>query len=241
MARQPSRKTMKRNYPRSRPGESLFDSFEGNPFDDFEGYPDGWPGVNGGYVPPERRVLDTTPKIFDELARREKFTPDFNKLRLKQNILVFVYDDFRIRGGFNPVLNDSKYLGFAISATDLYVLKGHRLPVLLDTTKKADLKGRIKGEVYAVPPETLLRMDKIRHNGNLFKRIERTFFLTDQKYKTKNGTSIPSVKAFVYMGIPEQWQGDHLDVQSRFSYAGSKEKKYFEWFPTGTYPELHIG
>ena len=114
--------------------KSGWDDFMNEMFDGFEGYREDRPGV---YVPPEYKKA-TEVKIVDELMRREKFTPDFKTLRLQEDILVFVYDEFRIRGKMNPVLSESKYLGFAVSCSDMYVLKGHRLPVLLDNCKKSD-------------------------------------------------------------------------------------------------------
>jgi gamma-glutamylcyclotransferase (GGCT)/AIG2-like uncharacterized protein YtfP len=229
MVRRPFQKKMNPNYP------GMHDQ---SGFDAFEGYVEEWPGV---YVPPEHKKKP--PEIIEQLSRREKYTPDFNKLRFKDNILVFMYDEFRIRGKQNSIFNDSKYLGYGISATDLYCLKGHTLPVLLDDNlKSSKIRGRIKGEIYAVPPETLLRLDKLKYNTVLFKRVERTFFLTDQSYKTKDGSRIPSLKAWVYIGKPEQWQGDHLSVQPMFSHAGSKERKYFEYFPKDAYNSYnHVG
>lgn len=192
-----------------------------------EDYHEDWPGV---YVPPEHKVV-TVPRIIDELKRREKFTPDFKKLRLHEDILVFVYDDFKMHGSANRVLSESKYLGVAVSSHDNYVLKGHAYPTLVDAGRNT-IRARIKGEVYAVPPETILMMDKQKFNGNLYRRVQRTFFLNNQTYKTKKGPKHPSVRAWVYIGVPEHWSMTTLPIYPRYAYQGSRDKKFFEYDPT---------
>ena len=201
-----------------------WDMFEG-----MEDYGHDWPGI---YRDPMTRV-NTSVKIVSELQRREKFTPDFKKLKQFDNILVFVYDDLKFGGSQDTVLSESAYLGEATSAHDMYSLKGYRLPVLLNNNvRSSPSRGKIKGELYAVPPETILQLDKLKRNGVLFKREQRTFFLIDQKYKTKKGVQVPSVKAWVYMGIPEVWKNDYLPIMAQFSHVGNKDRKFFYYSPS---------
>lgn len=221
MVRRPSIRPTRRNSLLPL-GESMFDMFEG--------YQEDWPGV---YVPPElaRREIH----LVREMKRREKYTPDFSKLRHQKNILVFVYDEFKTRGDKSLHLATSKYLGMATSASDLYTLKGARFPVLLDNNKKSDkFRGRIRGEVYSVSPDILQKIDQLKYNGNLFKRQQRNFFLTEQSYKSKDGTRIPSVRAWCYIGNPDTWHD--VSCSPMFSHAGSKDRKYFEYFPTSSHP-----
>jgi hypothetical protein len=202
-------------------------------FDAFEGYTEDWPGV---FVPPEHKKREVnTVSIVEHLQKREKYSPDFKNIRRQENIPIFVYDEFRLRGFHNHLLSESKYLGFAVSASDIYTLKGHSQPILMENKhKNSTTRGKIKGEIYTVPPESLLIIDRMKFNGVLFKRYLRTFFLSDQSYKTKAGKKIPSIQAWVYMGIPDQWSGDHLGTHPMFSHQGMKDKKYFEYFPTST-------
>lgn len=203
-------------------------------FDMFEGYHEDWPGVYSQEPKPapEPKKLD----IFESLKQRQKWTPDFKKLRLHKEILVFVHDQLVYLGSQHKYIEGAKYLGKAVSIHESYTMKGHRMPVLMENTNPKSERAKIKGEVYAVTPERMLVLDKLKYNGNMFRREMRTFFLKDQKFPTKAGHRVPSVKAWVYLGIPDVWQGDHLPTFPRYAYAGLKDKMYYEYFPQSNYP-----
>ena len=201
-------------------------------FDAFEGYREDWPGV---YTPKPAPDVQRV-KVFDILAQREKWTPDFKKLRLQENILVFAFDQLVLLGQQHKYIQGAAYLGKAVSLHDSYVLKGHKFPVLFENSGDKIKRAKIKGEVYAVTPERMLVLDKLKFNGNMVHRELRSFFLKDQSYDTKKGTRRPSVKAWVYLAIPDVWQGDHLPIFPTYTYAGLKDKKYYEYFPNCSYP-----
>lgn len=229
MVRQPSTRRMNRSLGR----EPLLEDGIGI-FDMFEGYQEDWPGtIPARPAPePEQQKVD----IFETLKQRAKWTPDFKKLKLQKNILVFVHDQLVFLGQQHKYIGDAKYLGKASSIHDNYTLKGHRFPVLLENSNPKSERAKIKGEIYAITPERLIVLDRLKFNGNMFRREQRTFFLKDQRFATKAGFRVPSVKAWVYLGVPDCWQGDHLPTYPKYTYAGLKEKMYYEYFPQSTYP-----
>ena len=239
MVRQPSTRRMRRNSrgePLLEEGQMDMDGI----FDGFEGYPTNWPGTVNSYqaLPaPERQKVD----VIEELRIRRKWTPDFKRLKLHKYILVFVHDQLVHLGAQHKYIEGAQYLGKAVSVHDSYTLKGHRFPVLLENQNVKLERAKIKGEIYAVTPERMLVLDRLKFNGNMFHREMRSFFLKDQKYDTKVGSRHPSVKAWVYLGIPDIWAGDHLPTFPRYTYAGLKEKMYYEYFPTTSYPPAPQG
>lgn len=231
MAKRPSTKQTKLNSQQRRTRMEMGLGPEESIFDAFEGYAENWPGV----YEEKKKPVD----IINQLYKRQKFTPDFKKLRLQQNILVFVCDALVYAGSEHKHLVNSKYLGKATSLHDSYALRGSKFAVLIDHVQAKSEKAKIKGELYAVSPETLLDLDRVRFNTVMHQREERTFFLNDQKYKTKAGKRVPSVKAWVYLAKKECWNSaDHLPLFPRYCYAGLKNKMYYEYFPrTSIFPE----
>lgn len=232
MVRRPSTRRMSRNSrePLLEEGQMDMDGI----FDSFEGYQEDWPGVysQAPKPAPEPIKLD----VFETLNQRRKWTPDFKKLRMHKNILVFAHDGLVFLGQQHKYMTDAKYLGKAVSIHDSYTMKGHRFPVLMENYNPKNERAKIKGEIYAVTPERMLVLDRLKYNGVMFRRELRTFFLKDQKFPTKAGTRVPSVKAWVYLGVPDVWHGDHLPTFPRYAYAGLKDKMYYEYFPQSNYP-----
>lgn len=193
-------------------------------------YDQDWPG---GYKEVPRQEVKKKPvEIIEELLNRERYTPDFSKLRLYENIPVFVYDQLRRNGTVNFLMRESKYLGCAVTSHDFYTMKGYAQPVVLEEPKKSSpLRGRIKGEVYAVPPETILVLDKQKFNGRMNYRKMVTVFLNEQTYVTKQGKKHPSIKAWMYLDNPIQWNFQQLPTQARYQYAGNPDRMFFDFVP----------
>ena len=171
--------------------------------------------------------------IVDELLLRKKYTPDFGELRLYENILVFVYDELKVDGFQSSILSESKFLGEARTMHNSFLMKSSSTnPVVFVNNKPKDInKGYIRGEVYAVPPETLLQLDKAKFNGFLYRRQKKYIFLMDQEYQTKQGNKRPSVEAFMYLGIPEYWESYKLFNAPAIIPKHDRNKKYFDYLP----------
>lgn len=190
-------------------------------------YGEGWPGEIG--VP--KKITSSDVRIFDQLQERKKWTPDFAKLRKYNWVPVFVYDDFRQKGAYNKIFNDSKYLGHGVTCTDLYTMRGHRMALAFDNNfTGSPLRGALRGEVYAVHPDTIQRLDKIKANGIMFNRIHRHVFLPDQDYKTSTGYKSPSIGAWMYIADDDFWTNNHLPALPLNKIAGSP-KKYYDYVP----------
>lgn len=191
-------------------------------------YEEGWPGVFT-----RKEEVKTKPvKIIEELQKRERYTPDFKKLRLQEDIPVFVYDQFRMNGTNNRLLRDSKYLGCAVTAHNGFVMRGYNQPIVVEQNNKlADWRGKIKGEVYAVPPETILTIDKQKMNTMTCQRKMVTVFLTEQHYNTKKGKKHPSIKAWMYLARREHFDHIQLPVQARFTIAGRRDYCFYDFVP----------
>lgn len=179
----------------------------------------------------KRTRQDTRVKIIDELERRKQFTPDFRELRLRTDILVFVYDEFKKKGLQNPILVDSKYLGEGRTTNNQFFMKNSaHFPVVFQHRKEGHPnKGFIRGEVYAVPPETLLRLDKVKSNLVMFKRVSKHITLMDQEFMTKKGNKKPTVECFTYLGVPEFWEKETSHVAPSTMPQGIKEKRFYEY------------
>lgn len=149
--------------------------------------------------------------IIKELRKRGQYTPDFDKIRQFKSTIVFVYDDFKKTKPYHSLLLDSYYLGDARTCSDSFAMKGSSYPVAFKNNNHNHERGNIKGEAYAVTPETLMRMDQIKSNRCMFNREKRNVFLLDQEFPGKKKTS-PSVQAWMYIGNEGFWKGQTLDL-----------------------------
>lgn len=185
-----------------------------------------WPGIQD--------VNMTKVCIIDELLMRKRFSPDFGNVRNREDILLFVYDEFQRQGSMNPVLSESKFLGQGRTAANNFQMKNgrHNVPVVLSNNSKGDSnKGFIRGEVYAVPPETLLQVDKMNSNTVRFRRQKKYIFLLDQEYQTKKGNKRPSVECFMYLGVPEFWENQTLWNAPSMIPKNDKSRRYYDYIP----------
>lgn len=200
--------------------------------DDLFDYGQGWPGVFAERNAYRSKKVD----IIETMYERQKYSPDFYKLRRYKNILIFVYDRFMSDG--NSSMEGAKYLGRGVTSHDMFTMKGFRFPILFNNTRKeSPLRGRVKGEVYAISPEMLLTLDKHKKNGVLVERVKRPIILKDQTVGKENKKH-PTVICYTFIGIDSMWESDHLPTMPMYSYGGSVDRKYFEFVPTQFASEL---
>lgn len=158
--------------------------------------------------------------IFRELERRSRMTPDLDDLLGSEEHLLFVYDNLKFGFLNHKYLSASKYLGRAHSLKKNFQLKqSHSTAVLLETHMAVAPDSPnylpIVGEVYAVSTHTILEIDCLMNNTQLFTR-EQTYFLLEEqespfKLNPNNGVKPPlSRNCFIYIGNPEVWEHAHL-------------------------------
>ena len=191
---------------------------------------DGWPDENNEPSTPNK----SEPSFISELIERKRYTPDFKNIRLHEDNLVFVYDEFQKGGAYNRNLSEGKYLGKGKTAYNQYQMK---LTTVHPSSPVVFLHnvvnpGFIRGEVYAVPPETIQILDRLNRNGQVFSRTEKSIFLLDQTYTTKKGPKSPSVKCWMYIGIRSFWEDKKLNSAGSMIPYNSSNKRYYEYTPT---------
>lgn len=156
------------------------------------------------------------PGILEQLSLRyNSRTPDFIERKLEGVIPVFVYGSLR-RGFHNHGhLKDLPYLGQAYTTIEKYEMRdagGGSFPVVFERAPKIKGKkrnpvvGKIRGEVYAVDPKTLLRLDRLEDNGTMYTRSMQWIFLDEQRLSDKT-TIRPSIKCWMYVAEEKFWQG----------------------------------
>lgn len=152
---------------------------------------------------------------------------DFLDRKLEGEVPVFVYGTLKQGGYSHEVLEGTAYLGHGISTVDkFYMEETSSFPVLFEikerTTKTLKKNGRVFGEVYAVDPITLLRLDQIENNGRMYKRSLQWIRLIDQdKCKLE-----PTIHAWVYTGVPEYWGSTTLPL---VDFKTDSKGKVYDW------------
>lgn len=130
------------------------------------------------------------------LQNRLDYTPDFKEIRKKDNILLFVYDEYRESMYGKDMFKKSGYLGRASTCATIfrmYIWQG-KWPVVV----KNGLMGTrvIIGDVYVVDAATLMQMDAIYKNGEELFRSREYVYLEDQRAKAN---LIPTQEAVMYL------------------------------------------
>jgi Uncharacterized conserved protein len=105
--------------------------------------------------------------------------------------LIFVYGTLKRQGGaWGFYLGSQRFVGEATTVNKFHMLDGG-FPVALWTKETAP----IRGEVYEVDDEALVRLDGYEGEGHMFKRQH-------QSIQCDNGEK---VTAQMYFGVPEYW------------------------------------
>lgn len=186
-----------------------------------------------------------------KLKERGELTPDFFHIRKFNRVLVFVYDELMKNGNLSDAIKEGEFLGKSKTHSENFVLKtfGDDFPVIFTENAGSFDAGCIKGEVYAVSPETLLRLDYVKGNNSLCKRVQKPVCLIEQESPLKSKQEIV-VQAYLYLGDPEYYshmslrKGDHFTIVSgtqrrvktyyydthfmRDQFSGSKNRSLFD-------------
>mgnify|MGYP006365673073 CR=1 FL=1 len=206
-----------------------------------------WPALDQFEFPDatkkKRKKEKETIDILKELQRRQAQTPDFKDIRLKEKVLLFIYDDMKKGGLNNYFLTESDYLGVARTASNFYKMRTGIFPIVFDEEdKNTVVRGFIQGEIFAVSPETILAMDRLKCNGEMFSRKKRNFFLEEQHRTTKDGKKQAiTVTAYIYIGVNEFWKHESLNPMTIYKPYGERSKAYFMYNAPYRHPPMTPG
>lgn len=96
--------------------------------------------------------------------------------------LVFVYGTLKRGHGNHVLLENSDYLGEAVSELSRYEMRAPEtggFPFVTDVSVHSKNKGRILGEIYRVDDSVLDRLDLLEGHPSFYTRRIRTFKLLD--------------------------------------------------------------
>jgi len=165
------------------------------------------------------------PDLFKTLDERAKKTPDLDRMKYFENILVFVYGTLQ-RGHENyPILAEgSRYLGQGHTVLKNFsmwdTLNG--FPMVFPETQ-LEHQGYIRGEVWAVTPDTLARIDRLESNGEYYRR-QKTFVTLDEQIIPSKNDLHPVVDCQIYLGM------NRLAIYNRMSRYFSKNQFNYQWY-----------
>lgn len=143
--------------------------------------------------------------VIKEMLEDTRYTNDLLFLqRLFSYIPLFVYGTQQRTFSLSSMLDNYPRVGVGHTVNaDFYLAKCDNEPVALKTEK--ELKGRVYGEVYQVPPSVIADFDRCLCKGVHFHRsmVPISFWCPE----TKEGDSqIYKSEAFMYIGIQGQWE-----------------------------------
>lgn len=173
--------------------------------------------------------------IIDKLEERGKYCPDFGTLRKYEYHLLFVYDSLKVYQDLNYYLKsfeNVKYLGEGRTHTNSYIVKKYGDDDVIafdDFDPFSNIKAKIIGDVFAVPPEVLLELDILKEHTILTNRKKRSVLLKDQ-FVGLRSIQNPFVQAHIYLGIKDIWSLEKGVPVYRFSaWDKSKNKTSSFW------------
>ena len=168
--------------------------------------------------------------ITDELLDRWEHTPDFHNLKLQRYHPVFVYGTLKQGEKNHRLLKDCPYLGIGESVTPCFQMRSYAgmFPILKSETRKDKMQycEYVLGEVYAVPPERILHIDKLEDNGYMFQRELKHVWLPDQSFQGTKGMVKPSIKAWMYLATEFF---ENLEELPEVATVKWNNRRYFSW------------
>lgn len=142
-------------------------------------------------------------QLADSLEAISYFTQDVPLLECYENHYVFVYGTLKRNGPRHEILKDTpgtKWCGVGVTVDDRYDLLINDpeefngvFPIAFDrVSRQRDAK--IKGEVWLVPTNLLIRLDQIEGNTYMFEREKRGIWVGQKR-----------IMAWVYLGLKGFW------------------------------------
>jgi hypothetical protein len=181
-------------------------------------------------------------------SAKPEYTPDIARLQLSTHWNFFIYDEMMRRHSMHNELKDSEYWGVGYTLFDNFtmfkqdlgrrsspiVLVGadvqvplpgistSRLLAKIPKLNKVRRPARIKGELFTVPTDLILELDKYNLNTVQFERVRVDVLVPCRKvwHNSRAGTFTSEehkrvVRAFMYIGVRSYW--DNL-IDGGFNY-----------------------
>ncbi|MGE0266072.1 MAG: gamma-glutamylcyclotransferase [Candidatus Obscuribacterales bacterium] len=147
------------------------------------------------------------------LERRlsSKFTPDFLERKLERMIPMFFYGTLKKGQRAHSFLKGAEFVSEAKTASQSFEMfrtspgDEKDFPVVMQSVASKPESGVIWGEVWNVDPITLLEIDRMEGNTELYRRVQRFVWLTDIDVEGKPNLH-PSAKVWMYIGVPKYWE-----------------------------------
>lgn len=128
-----------------------------------------------------------------------EFTPDIPYLNQYKNHYVFTYGTLKRGSSRNIVFScnpKNEFCGVGVSKGnfDMLLYPEGGFPVAFEGLGNEERNTKLKGELWLVPTDTILKLDRIEANGKIFIRTYRKIWVGEE-----------CVSAFVYLGIKDFW------------------------------------
>lgn len=179
------------------------------------------------------------PTLATRLEARSWRSPDFDALRFKKEIIIFVYDNLKRNTLENSkYLKGSKYLGKAMTLSSFYCMKnGVDFPVVFE--EKVTAHACIRGEAYLISPQHILALDDLQQNNVYVNRVLQKIILLEQaNSRALDGTGHHYLKhrwshGFMYVAHKNMFDKAKLESrstrQSKIAADAVTGRPYYEW------------
>lgn len=163
--------------------------------------------------------------IVRELEDREKYSPDFHKLRINKLIPVFVFDTTKKYAADNKTyFENTEYYGDAITLKSSYLMKINedKDPIVFESNESNCRK--IIGSLYGVSPKHIIALDRFNKNNHCTHRKLIDVCALDQSFGSslKYTNGIPIIEAWTYFGDQKWWS--HYDFSDAIITQTSRPK-----------------
>lgn len=201
--------------------------------------------------------LNEVTSMLEELRKDYKYTPDIRTMEQKLNWNLFIYNQFmQDRRSHQDLIEpgDVHFRGTAFSEGNTFVMYKRDLgelsfPIVMRNryeTKKLQynpkptilnpIGSRIKGEIWNVPTERYLELDRFMENTVSFKRIRINVVIPF--LAKKDGLTVAEdyriKRCWMYVGVPEYWD-------ALLTFDTTKLVKVFSRPKNREYSELVLG
>lgn len=144
------------------------------------------------------------------------FTPDINLLQQKKLHWLFVCDEMMKHHVCNLLLSENtlRCTAFTAGTYTLWKMREKKDFIKIIPLSEGPACKSVKGELYLVPSETLISIDKYKKNGVQFRRRKIHINIPYRKeiwsdvYPKKRvlEKNLATLKAWMYEGITEFWE-----------------------------------
>lgn len=144
-----------------------------------------------------------------KLEENGQYTRDIPSLNRYDNHYLFVYGTLKRGYLRHATLSGSKSIFCGVGVTvdetfDMLIADPANFPVIIEyTSQERQLK--VKGELWLVDTETLIKIDHMEANGTAYEREQRRVYVGKE-----------CIPAWIYIGISKFWREQELQDSPRF-------------------------